>query len=310
MEKEIFKYNLNDGDKVSKVSKALTSPARLEILRLLLRNSMTMSELSQKLYISMSSIHMHTTILKEAGLISITPKPGMHGAKKLCGIKAGRILIDLVETKNETASIITKVQEIPIGAYAHAQGSRPCGLVSREGYLQQEDESYCFYDPRRINAQLIWFMSGFLTYEISNQYMKSNRLKRVEISFEACAEAPGYNNVWPSDIFMNINGKMIATFRVKGDYGGTRGVNNPVWWKDANTQFGELITLSITKDCVFMNNKLVSHESFNSLKLAEGFYFSFTVGVDSESEFPGGINLFGRDFGNYSQDIRIRSIYE
>lgn len=308
--KESFQYNLKDEDKVSLLAKALTSPTRLEILRMLLRSSKTMSELSQTLYVSMSSISMHTALLRDAGLITITPKPGKHGAKKLCGIRAERITIDLFEPDKEVVSPKIVSQDIPVGAYSHAEATRPCGLVSREGYIQREDESHCFYHPLHANAQLIWFLTGLLTYEISNRSLKAPSLEKVEISFEICAEAPGYNNTWPSDIFLKINNRHLTTFRVKGDYGGTRGVNNPAWWRDSNTQFGELTLLTITKEGTYLNNKRVSEENLDTLKMAENFYFSFTVGVDPKSEFPGGMNLFGKHFGNYSQDIRVKAIYE
>ena len=87
--KESFSYSLSDIDDMSQMARALSSPIRLEILKLLNGNSRTMSELSKLLYVSMSSISMHTAILKDAGLITIIPKPGMHGAQKLCGIRAG-----------------------------------------------------------------------------------------------------------------------------------------------------------------------------------------------------------------------------
>ncbi len=304
-----YHYNLKDTENVSRLAKALSSQTRLDILRLLLHSSMSMTELSKKLYVSMSSISMHTGILEKADLITITPKPGLHGAKKLCGIKAEKICIDLFEDNNCSPSLSEKYQDIPIGDYAQAKVSAPCGIVTKEGYFEEEDRPYCFYEPEHVNAQLIWFMTGCLTYRISNRNLQTEHLKRVEISFEVCAEAPGYNNTWPSDIFLMINDHMITTFRADGDYGGTRGVNNPTWWRDSNTQFGDLKILSVTDNGVFLENQKVSKENIHSLKMSDDYYFTFSIGVDRGAKFPGGLNLFGKCFGNYAQNITIKSVY-
>lgn len=185
----------------------------------------------------------------------------------------------------------------------------PCGIVSSDGYVETEDAAYSFWHPDHMQAQLIWFTTGFLKYRISNRELKDAAVTSVGISFEVCAEAPGYNNVWPSDIFFKINDRHLTTFRIKGDYGGTRGVNNPGWWKDSNTQYGELTTLAVTREGTYLNGRLISRENMDTLGMLDGCSFSFTLGVDENSEYPGGMNLFGRSFGNYAQNIRIEIRY-
>ena len=307
--KESFVYYLEDTEKLSKIAKALSSQTRLEILQLLLESSMTMGELSQRLYVSLSSVSMHTAILKEADLITITPKPGMHGTQKYCGIKAERIMIELFEREQDSSDLAANVQNIPIGHYSEADVAAPCGLVGQDGYVELEDSGYSFYHPDHTNAQLIWFMTGFLRYNIVNKDLKTPKLLRVDISLEICAEAPGYNNNWPSDIYFKINGQHLSVLRVKGDYGGVRGANNPPWWRDSNTQFGELAQLSITKMGTYLNGKLVSAATIDSLGMTQKHCFSFEIGVSPDSEYPGGLNLFGKGFGNYAQDILVKAVY-
>ena len=308
--KESYSYNLSDIEKTSKVAKALSSTVRLEILKLLIQNSMTMSELSQKLYVSMSSISMHTAILKEANLITITPKPGMHGAQKLCGIKADKINFEFFDINGSGLQKVPKIVKLPIGGYCEASGDPPCGLAGNRDYVEKEDASYGFWHPDHLQAQLLWFTTGYLKYRISNRFLKEENVESVNISFEVCSEAPGYNNTWPSDIFFKVNDKDITTFRVAGDYGGSRGINNPSWWPDSNTQFGELVVFSITDKRTMLNGKVISRENLNSLRLKESNTFSISMGVDKNSEFPGGMNLFGKNFGNYAQDIRIEIRYK
>ena len=38
-------------------------------------------------------------------------------------------------------------------------------------------------------------------------------------------------------------------------------------------------------------------------------YISVRIGVEAEARFVGGLNLFGRAFGNYPQDIALRLRY-
>lgn len=308
--KHSFQYDLSEIDATCQMARALSSPVRLEILKLLIGQSMTMSELAQALYVSMSSISMHTKILNSAGLITVVPKPGMHGAQKICGIRTERVVFDFFTSNIMKSMVEPVVLDIPVGSYSEAEIKGPCGLVNNENYLGIEDTRYGFFDIGHAEAQLIWFTSGYLTYRITNKFLIGQEVKCLNISFEVCAEAPGYNNDWPSDIYIKINGERVTEFRVKGDYGQVRGINNPQWWSDSNTQYGELKLLSITNKGTYLNGKKVSIHTLSSLRIKENYYFSFQLGVDEQAEFVGGLNLFGKNFGNYSQDIRVEIQYK
>lgn len=308
--KESLYFDLADIERSSLIAKALSSPVRLEILKLLIKNSMTMSELSHDLFLPMSSICMHINILKEAKLITVTPRPGLHGSQKLCGIRADQVTFNFFSSIRDYHTKPPKLTDIPIGSYSDCNITAPCGLATSISYIDYEDTPYGFYDPDHINASLVWFTTGFLNYHIPNKDIKDEDVVFVSISFEVCAEAPGYNNYWPSDIFLRINDNHITTFMVKGDYGGQKGANNPSWWSDSNTQYGELRELIIRSDGCFLNNQKVSSLNIDSLGLTENYYFNFSLGVDKDSSHLGGINLFGRDFGNYRQDILMKVVYK
>ncbi|MDF2513366.1 MAG: hypothetical protein K0S04_3232 [Herbinix sp.] len=47
-----------------------------------------------------------------------------------------------------------------------------------------------------------------------------------------------------------------------------------------------------------------------TLEMKDNYYFNFTLGVDKDSAHPGGINLFGRDFGNHRQDLLMKVVYK
>ena len=90
-------------------------------------------------------------------------------------------------------------------------------------------------------------------------------MERVQFSFEACAKAQGYNNDWPSDIALWINGREVVTFTSPGDFGGVRGRQNPIWWHDTMTQYGEMHVLSIRADGTYIDGWRTSDETLKSL---------------------------------------------
>ena len=162
----------------------------------------------------------------------------------------------------------------------------------------------------RKDASLLWFTKGYLEYQFSNYSLLQDKPAQIEFSFEACSEAPGYNNNWPSDITFELNHKKVVTFLTKGDYGGRKGIYNPSWWSESNTQFGEYKKIHVTHHGCYMDNQKVSDETIESLGLLDNYFFSFILKVDDDSQHIGGMNLFGKHFGDYAQDIVMKVEYE
>lgn len=308
--KEHIALDLTDISKTALMGKALSSETRLEILKCLVNKAMTISELAAEFYLPMSSMCLHVKILREAGLITVIPKPGIHRTQKLCGINAESINVDLFAHTNRLVRKPPAIVNMPIGHYSSCDIHPPCGIVSVNQYLSQEDSPHGFYSPDRTDAALLWFTWGFLEYQFPNSYLLNDKVSQVEFSFEVCSEAPGYNNNWPSDISIEINRIPITTFMTMGDYGDRKGIYNPSWWSSSVTQYGEYRKLRITHRGCFLDNVQVSSETLDSLGMLRGYYFSFTLKVDKESEHVGGMNLFGSRFGDYAQDIIMSVEYE
>lgn len=306
--KEIL-LDLSDIAKTAAVCKTLSSEVRLEILRCLVEQSMSISELAQKFMLPMSSICLHIKLLHEAGLISVVPRPGLRGSQKLCGIQASHISVDLFKHTTFLATRPSSYVHMPIGNYTNCDIYPPCGIVSNSEYLYYEDSPYGFFSPNRTSASLIWFSKGFVEYQFSNYMLSQDTPTQIEFSFEICSEAPGYNNNWPSDILVEINHITVASFTTKGDYGGRKGTYNPSWWSESNSQYGELKQLFIRNDGCYMDNIKVSDETITSLNLQNGYYILFCLRVNEQGNHVGGMNLFGQNFGDYSQDIVMRVDY-
>ncbi len=308
--KQQITLDLSDIENTARICKALSSETRLEILRCLVAKAMTISELAAHFYLPMSSMCLHIKTLREADLISVVPKSGIRGSQKLCGIKTSRISLDLFSHTSKIVHNPPAFVNMPIGHYSNCEVHPPCGIASADSYLYQEDTPYGFYSQDRTDASLLWFSSGYLEYQFSNYTLQQDRVSQIEFSFEVCSEAPGYNNNWPSDITLELNHKPVTTFRTKGDYGGRKGIYNPSWWSDSLTQFGEYKKILITRDGCFMDDRQVSEENIDSLGLLKDYFFSFILRVDPDSQHVGGMNLFGKHFGDFAQDIVMKVEYE
>jgi predicted transcriptional regulator len=134
-------------------------------------------------------------------------------------------------------------------------------------------------------------------------------VKWLEISFEACSEAPMYRDPWKSDIEVAVNGKPIGIWVSPSDNGGRRGLLNPPWWSDTSTQYGFLKTWRIDQSGTYLENVPVSAVTIMDLNLNTQPYIAVRIGVSAQAEHVGGMNLFGKGFGDYEQDLVMRVGY-
>jgi predicted transcriptional regulator len=244
-------------------------------------------------------------VLEEAGLILIQAKPGLRGAQKLCAVLVEDIYLSVFRRQKNDSPTRDIAYSMPLGNYFDCSVTKPCGIAGKRTYIGIEDNINAFYSPNRIHAQLVWFTSGFLEYRFPSHSFSLEKALEVSFSFEACSEVAGYNNDWPSDITLWINNQEVYTFRSPGDYGGKRGIYNPAWWPNDSTQYGDLHRLEITTDGCFGDGRKSSDLNLESLRVSSGEYISLKIGVKEDSEYVGGINIFGEHFGNYRQNIEM-----
>ncbi len=303
IKKKRIALDFNNKEKIVQVGKALSSEVRLDILKFLIDKSANISEIASTFQIPFSSAALHVKVLEEAGMITATEQAGVRGAQKVCGIAFEDIYFNAFRHKMNRDNI--KVYHFPmgIGNYYNCIINENCGIISERSYLGVEDSPYGFYAQNRHEAQLIWFMSGYLEYRFPNYMLKQSKVKEVSFSFEVCSEAPGYQNDWSSDITVWVNGREIATVYSKGDFGGRRGHLNPDWWSDTMTQFGVLKNVTINGQGCFEDLVKTSEETIDTLGICEDYFISFKIGVKPDAKNLGGMNLFGEKFGDYAQGI-------
>lgn len=196
---------------------------------------------------------------------------------------------------------------MPIGGYSSAEGIKPtCGLLSETQPLGPLDLPRMFYSPERFKAQLLWFQQGFLEYRFSIIDSIGSKIDWLNLSFEACSEAPMYRANWPSDISVEINDKRLGTWTSPSDCGGRYGHLTPQWWGLANTQFGFLKSWRIDRTGSYLDHERISNVRIADLKLEESPYISVRIGIDPDSRHVNGINLFGDRFGDHPQAINLQ----
>jgi predicted transcriptional regulator len=136
--------------------------------------------------------------------------------------------------------------------------------------------------------------------------LTNTSIREIEFLMELSSEVPGTSADWPSDITLTVNGVDIGTWTSPGDFGDKRGVFTPDWWKLKGSQYGKLKNFRINDDGAFVDGLRISEITLADLKLDEHHSIRLRIGVRDNAKHPGGINIFGRGFGNYDQDILLR----
>lgn len=301
-----MKLNINEPEKLAIVGKALSSEMRIRILELLENCHYNINEIAEKLQIPASSAAMHIKVLEEAGLIETELKAAVRGSMKICRRTVGSIAIRFDKKSSEKAETIP----MPIGNFVDYHVEPTCGIVSETGHIDIEDEPAVFYNPRRIEAKLIWMGNGYLEYRFPNASLKKNVLKSIEVSAEVCSEDHEYNMEQQSDITLWINEIEVGTWRSPSDFGDRRGRLNPTWWPSQNSQYGMLKTWKIDANGSYLDGDIMSATALPAYHLDESEYISVKIGISPDAVKKGGMNLFGDEFGDHPQDIVMRLIYE
>lgn len=301
------KFMVVDPLKDSAVLRALASPARIRILQLLVADGPTnINLLAERLDLPQSTVSTAINILEDAGLVLSESRKARKGTQKVCEATCVELIISF---KDEVAESDDRTIEVsmPLGLYSQCEVTGPCGICSVEGIIGLLDVPSSFLEPDRMKTALLWFTSGFVEYQFPNNAAISGAgLEALEVSMELSSEVPGTSPDWPSDITVSINGVELGLWTSPGDFGDKRGLYTPSWWKLKGSQYGMLKNWSVTRDGTFVDGVRISDVTLTDLDLPAHRSIRLRIEVKPESRNPGGINVFGRGFGNYDQDIVLR----
>ncbi|WP_310832162.1 ArsR/SmtB family transcription factor [Paenibacillus pedocola] len=288
------------------IFKALSSEIRIQILELLATNqALNLNEIAKKLNLSNGAITMHIKKLEESGLIEINTSVGKHGIQKVCYLNKDKLMVDL---RSKDVDNLYEV-EIQVGHYSNYQAVPTCGLATKDSIIGDFDEPRYFADPQRIDSEIIWMAEGFLEYRIPN-YLKANQtFREIQFSMEIGSEAPGFNDNYPSDLYFYVNGIEIGYWTSPGDFGDQRGTFNPDWWPPHLNQYGMLKLIRINNEGSFIDGCRISDITLDDIKLDYKSELTFRIAVTDKPVNKRGLTIYGKHFGNYSQDLLARVLY-
>ena len=288
--------------------RALDSETRISIVEMLSsKGPQPMTAISQHLGITSGALTPHIKALVDCGLVDVEMSVGKHGLQKVCSVSQERIIIDptpLDEGRNMYET------EIGVGQYTAYEIFPTCGIATSDHLVGEVDEPRFFGYPERSNAGILWFGKGYVEYMVPNLLRANQQLLELQISLEISSEAPGVAEEWPSDIYFAINGKELGYWISPGDFGRTAGIYNPDWWFRNWNQHGLFKLLSVNDSGSFIDGFKISNVSLSDLNINNSTTnMTLRLSVPDKARNQGGLTIFGRGFGNYPQDIKVRMHY-
>lgn len=285
---------------------ALASDVRLDIINLLATETLNNKDIAARLGISSAIVTFHLKKLHAAGIIQSEHVRIDGGTHKLNKLSASGVNIAFPAQQHEKRQC--HEVHLKVGHYTQFEIYPTCGLASTDTIIGHFDDPRFFYDPERVNANIIWFGMGYVEYQIPNYLLSSQRIKEIEFSLEIGSEAPGVAANWPSDISFTLNDTWIGYWTSPGDSGHGRGTYTPIWWPDDINQYGSLKIVKINNQGAFVDGELISEVTLADLTIERNSW-TLRIGVDKNADNVGGVTIYGAGFGNYNQDIIFRTYY-
>lgn len=301
------KHLIIDAEKDFSVLKAAASPVRIGILKLLAdQGPLNVNEISASLDLPQSSVSSNIQSLELAGLVRTESHKARKGSQKVCFAVYDELIVTFHKNTRVVDNNIIEVS-MPLGLYSTCSVTSPCGLCSVDGIIGFLDVPDTFLDPARMKAALLWFTSGYVEYQFpNNARLKGREVEHLECSMEISSEVPGTHADWPSDITMYINDIEVGSWVSPGDFGDKRGAYTPDWWKLKGSQYGLLKSWQVSGEGAFVDGQKVSDVTLDQLQLQAHQSIRIKLEVKASGTHPGGLNIFGRGFGNYDQDLLLR----
>jgi predicted transcriptional regulator len=285
---------------------ALASDVRLRIIQLLSKEDLNIKELAERVGVSSPIMLKHVNVLENANIITTHLVKRNGTTSRVCTLVFAEYRF-MIETRRRNLPSVYSLS-IPVGQYSNIEGKPTCGLSTEKDVIGVFDDPRVFWDPQRVNAQLLWFTQGYVEYRVSNYNFPEQSMIEIELSFEIASEAPDYADDWPSDISIYFNGIKLFTWTSPGDYGVKRGILTPEWWP--SNQYGLLKVVHVTREGVMMDGIKMSDVTLDQVLTCTEPYWSIRFEVAEDAKNVGGISLFGQKFGNYAQDILMRVFFE
>lgn len=287
---------------------ALNSDVRIEILKILREiGEANMNQLAKQLNLSNGAVTGHIKKLQDAKMIKVRSRSGVRGSQKICTLATEKIIIDLFDNDLDLKNVYSF--EIGIGHYVDFEISPTCGIVNKDVIIGELDDPRYFSFPERIDARLLWFSEGYIRYQLPNSLKINEVCTELQIGMELASEAPGYTTYYPSDIGFRINNTYLGYFTSPGEFNDRRGIFTPAWWFENLGQYGKLKLLTINENGCFIDGLKISDITINELEITPQKDLVFSIEVAHDAVNKGGVNIFGKGFGDYDSGITMKMFY-
>lgn len=298
---------IKDSDEALAVFNALGSEIRINILNLLIENGrMSMNSLAHALGISNGALTPHIRKLETCDLLRVNADFEKHGNLRICEPHLDKILFVL--GKGQTPQNEYRAH-LRVGQYTRCNVYPTCGLSTPSSLIGKVDDPRFFTHPKRFEADILWIGKGFVEYMIPCVIPRKSRIEQISVSMELSSEAPGSNPYWPSDIHFYLNDTLLGVWTSPGDFADVPGIFTPQWWYPNWNQYGLLKTLMIRDTGTYIDDMKLSDVSIDQLQVNGKAPMYLRLEVPDGADHVGGLTIFGRDFGNYNQDIEFRIVY-
>lgn len=289
-----------------KLFAALHSNVRLNIIEELSKKDMNIKQLADSSNVSSAIMTKHVRQLEDAGIIESYAKKGSAGTQKMCRLILNTLEIQFPLKKSKS---LKHLVDIPVGHYSSIEVTPTCGLATIEHLIGQFDDPKYFFSSERMNASILWFSTGKISYTFINPLLTSQKSTSIDITMEISSEAPGINSEWPSDINFALNDTHLGYWTSPGDFGDKAGRYTPKWWKVDVNQYGLLKIITINNIGTFIDGQKISDKNIDDIDISKN-NFVLNLWVDEASIHAGGLTIFGKGFGNYNQNIEVSINYE
>jgi predicted transcriptional regulator len=205
------------------------------------------------------------------------------------------------------------------GQYSAYNVSGPyTGLYRENGSrIGSLDSTQVFGWSDHVQADLLWFCSGWMTWNYSLDIPTQSKIKSLSYTAEVSSEYPGSNLNWPSNLNVSFNGVKAGAWAIPGDPSDSFGYQENHLWNGAS-QYGWLTTWTVDDTGTYLEYKFrkgdapkvkISDVTISDLKIEAGKDISVTLSVPY-SQSGGGLNLYGDTWGDYNYDPTVTVEYQ
>ena len=82
----------------------------------------------------------------------------------------------------------------------------------------------------------------------------------------------------------------------------------PNWW-NLGSEYGLLKTIKINNTGVYLDGIKLSSTPLSEFLKEDNDALLFKIECPADTHNPGGINIFGKNFGNFDQNIKVKCHY-